>query len=161
MDHRVAIGERLGHVVRACKIADQGARAFDPPGTRPAQQHAQTVAALWQLAQQMLADEAGGASQRDEWPMWRCGARERSSLLVRAWPWLRRPDRARATDFTTGGSFGRIFERERQDSAVLLVGQGIERAVRALHHIANTGAHGNPLLCSDSLAVERKTNDRL
>jgi hypothetical protein len=52
--------------VRTGEIADQRACAFDRSSAWPPQQHAEPIAALRQLAQQMLADEAGGAGQRDE-----------------------------------------------------------------------------------------------
>src|SRR6478672_13500659 len=64
-------------------------------------------------------------------------------------------------NLTTGASFGRIFEREPQDFAVALVGQGVDRPIRALHHVADAGAHGNSLLVHDLLAVKGKTHDRL
>src|SRR6476660_1213079 len=64
-----------------------------------------------------------------------------------------KPTGSAEANLTTGGSFGRIFEREPQDFAVALVGQGVNRPIGALHHVADAGAHGNPLLVHDLLAV--------
>src|SRR6476646_8495694 len=83
-------------------------------------------------------------------------------LALQAW----RCDPAKPTgsaqaNLTTGASFGRIFEREPQDFAVALVGQDVDRPIRALHHVADAGAHGNPLLAHDLLAVKGEAHDRL
>src|SRR4051794_21961474 len=61
----------------------------------------------------------------------------------------------------TGASLGRIFEREPQDLPVGLVGQGIDRAIRSLGHVADAHSHGNSLLGRDPLPIEGQANDRL
>jgi hypothetical protein len=66
MDHGVDLGKRFRHVVRPGEIADQRARALHRRRARPAQENAQSVATLRQLPQEMLANEAGGAGQRDK-----------------------------------------------------------------------------------------------
>jgi hypothetical protein len=68
VDHRIDAGQRLRHVLRAGDIADHRACGRERHRARTAQQHPQAVAALRQLAQQVLADEAGRAGQRDERP---------------------------------------------------------------------------------------------
>ena len=66
VDHRIDAGERRRHVLRPGEIADDGAGRLRRQGGRAPQEHADAIAALRQLAQEMAADEAGGAGQRDE-----------------------------------------------------------------------------------------------
>src|SRR5262245_60290556 len=73
---------------------------------------------------------------------------------------LAKPMGSAEANLTTGASFGRIFEREPQDFAVALVGQGVDRPIGPLHHVTDAGAHGNPLLADDLLAVKGEAHDR-
>ena len=68
VDDRVDAGQGLRHVLRAREVADHRARGLERDRARAAQQHPQAIAALRQLAQQVLADEAGRAGQRDNRP---------------------------------------------------------------------------------------------
>ena len=66
VDHRIDACERVRHVARRCEIADHGADRLRRQYGRAAQQNADLVAALRQLLEQMAADEARGAGERDE-----------------------------------------------------------------------------------------------
>ncbi len=75
MDHGIDADKRLRHVVGLGEVADQGAGAVELDLTRPPQQHAQAIAPLRQLLEQVLPDEAGGTGQRDQGLMGRRGSR--------------------------------------------------------------------------------------
>src|SRR3954447_23317395 len=83
VDPGVDAGERRRHVLRAREVADDGAARFRRQGRRTAQQHAEAIAALRQLAQEMAADEAGRAGEGDEPPL-HAAASARRGLAKRA-----------------------------------------------------------------------------
>ena len=66
MNDGVSVGERRGHVLRPGEVADDSARALHRHDARAPQQHAQPVAALGQVAQQALPDEAGRSGKGDQ-----------------------------------------------------------------------------------------------
>src|SRR6185437_8467387 len=82
-------------------------------------------------------------------------------LALQAW----RCDPAKPTgsaqsNLTTGASVGRLFEREPQDFAVALVGQGVNRPTGALRHVPDAWGHGTSPHVHDPLTVKRGARDR-
>ena len=66
MDHGVNACERVRHVARRCEVAHHSAARLRRQHGRAAQQNADLIASLWQLLEQMAADEASGAGERNE-----------------------------------------------------------------------------------------------
>jgi hypothetical protein len=66
MNDRIDVAQRRRHVPRRGDVADDRARRLRGDVGRPAQQDADAKAALRQLAQEVPADESGGAGERDQ-----------------------------------------------------------------------------------------------
>src|SRR5262252_8943753 len=66
VDHRVNTCERVRHIARRCEVAHHSAARLRRQHGRAPQQSADLVATLRQLLEQMAADKASAAGERDK-----------------------------------------------------------------------------------------------